>query len=92
MLASQVLPDQISLEIIIMDCWNIWMQRNGLIFNGTRSSLNSWRHLLKKDLTLVIYRIKTRHVAGLKEWIDVTLPSFSSLLFPSTMLEKTGVG
>ena len=68
------------------------MQRNGLIFNGTRSSLNSWRHLLKKDLTLVIYRIKTRHVAGLKEWIDVTLPSFSSLLFPSTMLEKTGVG
>ena len=49
-LAMQSLPKYIAMDIVILGCWNIWMQRNGKIFNDIRPSLNSWRHMLKHDL------------------------------------------
>ena len=30
-------------EFFILACWNIWKQRNGLIFNGTIPSLEAGR-------------------------------------------------
>ena len=29
---KQVFPPHIAIDIVIMGCWNIWMQRNGKIF------------------------------------------------------------
>ena len=73
-LAFVSLPRQIALNIIIMGCWNIWKQRNELIFNSARPSIGSWKQRLKNDLTIVGYRIKTKHEPILKEWIDLNLP------------------
>jgi hypothetical protein len=30
------------MEIVILACWNIWKQRNGLIFQGERPSFLGW--------------------------------------------------
>ena len=73
-LAQNTLPKNCAMEIIIMGCWNIWMQRNNIIFNGIQPANNSWKHLLKKDLSLTLYRIKTKYAASLKGWIDMYLP------------------
>ena len=74
MLSMATLPKEIATDIVIMGCWNIWMQRNGKIFKGIQPAETSWKHLLKKDLQVLGYRIKTKHLACLKRWIEVTFP------------------
>lgn len=69
-LLAQALPTPIAMEILIMGCWNIWIQRNGKIFKSQPYSIQSWRRLLKNCLLILQHRIKNKFEAQLSSWID----------------------
>lgn len=73
LLSMEVLPRQFALTIIIIGCWHIWMQRNGWIFQHNLPTVVSWRILLRKDLFLLIHKIKSKYVTEFKEWITACL-------------------
>ena len=57
------------LEIIILMCWCIWMQRNDFIFRGIQpSSANCHQHF-KKEFALVILRAMNRHKESMTHWL-----------------------
>jgi hypothetical protein len=57
-------------EVATCALWGIWKQRNGLIFEGKQPSLQSWRVVFKKDLGLIVHRVKTAHKEVLADWLD----------------------
>ena len=67
------LPKKIAMDILIMGCWNIWMQRNNNIFHNVRHGVTSWRLQLKKDLLILGHRIKHKYAELLHGWIDSAL-------------------
>ena len=49
-------------DILIVQCWNIWMQINSKILSNIAPSTNAWKVLLKQDLGIVSLRIKDNKV------------------------------
>jgi hypothetical protein len=47
-----------AMNIIIIMCWSIWMERNAWIFNNIAPSVDNYKANLKRDLPLVIHRTK----------------------------------
>lgn len=70
MLAFQELPPKFAMEIIIMACWNIWIQRNSKIFKNLPYSFVAWRRQLNVDLLLIKGKIKHKHRETYSTWID----------------------
>ena len=64
MLTSNSLPAMFAMDIPIMGCWHIWMQRNSKIFNAPNPSIQSWRFLIRYDLQLVQIRVKSKYKEG----------------------------
>lgn len=48
--AIQTLPTAFAMEIMIMGCWNIWIQRNDKIFKEKQATIQAWKASLKADL------------------------------------------
>ncbi|PNT74253.1 hypothetical protein BRADI_1g11277v3 [Brachypodium distachyon] len=44
-------------EIFGIGAWNIWKQRNNLIFEGIVPSFEDWKHRVKADLILLGYGV-----------------------------------
>jgi len=57
-------------EVATCALWGIWKQRNGLIFEKKQPSIQAWRAVFKKDLSLVVHRIKPKHKEALATWVD----------------------
>ena len=72
-LSIQALSTPIAMEVIIMGCWNIWMQRNGVILKAILASVLSWRASSRADLLLLKHRIKDKFADSLSSWIDQCL-------------------
>lgn len=68
-LALEKLPAPIAMDIIILGCWNIWMQRNGRIFRNADPTFQAWKHSFKEDLNLLNRRIRKKHDACFQGWI-----------------------
>lgn len=49
---------QCFMEIFLLATWNIWKERNGLIFEGIQPSVSNWMKNLKSDLSLHLIRLK----------------------------------
>jgi hypothetical protein len=47
------------MEILMLSSWNIWKERNMLLFDGITPSTASWRTKLKTDLSLFVHRTKS---------------------------------
>ena len=45
-------------EITILAAWNIWKQRNKVLFDGEVASHLDWLRMLKKDLEILTFRTK----------------------------------
>ena len=67
------LPAQFTMEIVIMGCWNLWMQRNAKIFGNITPSVQSWRIQLRNDLQLILLRTKNKHRNAFEQWIEINL-------------------
>ena len=72
-LTATHLPSEIALEIIVMGCWNIWIQRNEKIFNFKPFYLQFWKSMPRNELLLFKHRIKNKFEALLTSWIDRVL-------------------
>jgi hypothetical protein len=57
------------MEVVIIALWNIWKQRNGKIFRNERPSFSGWRSSFLHDMSLLMYRIKSKHLDDLIAWI-----------------------
>lgn len=59
------------MEIIVLMCWCIWMQRNDLMFKGIQPSQDSCRSHYVKEFVLVILRAKSRYKPLMSSWLEV---------------------
>ena len=70
----EAMKDQInlpfSMDIIIIFCWNLWMQRNDFIFQRGQPSPQRCFQLFKKDFAIVILRAKARYKDHMLEWLE----------------------
>jgi hypothetical protein len=53
------------MEVLILSCWSIWKQRNGQIFQGERPTFSGWKRNFLRDVPLLEYRIKQKHLNSL---------------------------
>ena len=72
-LALDHLPKQFATGIVILGCWNIWIQRNGKIFRNEVPSVNCWKFKLKQDLELLKDIIKAKYLGALQDWFSAHL-------------------
>ena len=64
------LSSSIFMSLSILLCWTIWTARNDLIFQGIQPSLGQCRATFKKELLLLMHRVKAKHKPQLEEWIS----------------------
>ena len=57
----------IFMNILILLCWTIWCTRNGVIFENQSASLPSCKVFFKKEITLLLHRVKPKHQVCLEE-------------------------
>lgn len=57
------------MEIVVCAAWNIWKERNGLIFNNQAPSLARWMVRFKSDVMVHQYRVKAALVQPLLDWV-----------------------
>jgi hypothetical protein len=60
------------LEIAACAAWNIWKERNDLIFKQQVPSLARWKVRFQSDLLLHQFRVKSPLVQPLLDWISCT--------------------
>ena len=58
------------MEIMIVGCWSIWNQRNGLMFDGIPCSINECRYDFIRSFKLTMPRAKPSLKEGMSSWID----------------------
>ncbi|KAJ1295105.1 hypothetical protein BS78_01G198500, partial [Paspalum vaginatum] len=58
------------MEVFIIAAWNIWKQRNNLIFEKKQPSMSSWKHHFIEDASFQAHRLKNDKRAPFLSWID----------------------
>jgi hypothetical protein len=46
------------IEIFMLAAWNIWKERNNLVFNAIVAGFESWKTRFLADLKLLVFRTK----------------------------------
>ena len=57
------------MELFLLAAWNIWKERNGLIFQGIQPSITSCLANLKSDLSLHLIRFRESDHPLVQSWI-----------------------
>jgi hypothetical protein len=68
--AKQAFPYPFFMEVFIISAWQIWKQRNNLIFMRGPPSFSSWRRSLKDEARLQAYRISENKRSVFLSWVD----------------------
>jgi len=58
------------MEFFNTACWNIWKQRNALIFEGARPSINSWAFHFVEEAKLQSHRLKDNSREDFLNWVN----------------------
>jgi hypothetical protein len=59
-----------SMEIIILAPWSIWIISNNKIFEDQTLIVQRWKVIFKHELKMVAYRMKKKHAATFKGWLQ----------------------
>jgi hypothetical protein len=59
-----------AMEIIMLAAWGIWIVRNNKVFKDQNVVFHSWKAIYSQELRLLVHRMKKKHVASFKEWIQ----------------------
>jgi hypothetical protein len=57
------------MEVLVTTCWNIWLVHNGKIFRHEKPTFAKWKAKFIHDITLLQYRIKSKHKEALLQWV-----------------------
>jgi hypothetical protein len=60
----------LSMEIIILVAWVIWISRNNKNFNNQALSFHSWKAIYLQELRMMAHRMKKKHVETFREWLQ----------------------
>jgi hypothetical protein len=71
--ARRLLAKPFFLEVFASSAWNIWIERNGIIFKQLTPSSGRWRVKFQSTLLLHQYRLKNSLVQPLLDWISLVL-------------------
>jgi hypothetical protein len=66
------------MEVLMLASWNIWLIQNGKNFRQEGPTFGRWKAKFIHDISLLQYRIKTKHREGLLAWIRAALESYLS--------------
>lgn len=55
-------------EISILAAWNIWKQRNKVLFDGAQASHFDWLRMFKADLIILGFRLEAEKTTFLEEF------------------------
>ena len=66
-LSMNHLTTDITMDIVIVGCWDIWMSRNDKIFRRAAPSVDTWKHYLK-GLQVTELRAKTSKPENIRIW------------------------
>ena len=58
------------MEAMILGCWSIWNQRNGMIFEGIPCSINECKNEFVRYFKMTMLRAKPTLKEGMSSWID----------------------
>ena len=57
-------------EVVVLACWCLWKQRNGLIFKYIRPSFRAWKASFFHEISLLRFRLRTPASDNLKSWLN----------------------
>lgn len=66
---KEQMQSQFFMATIILMCWSIWKARNNLIFEGVQPSIMAVKLDFKKEMSLLLHRVKERLHINLQDWI-----------------------
>jgi hypothetical protein len=49
------------MEVLMIGAWNIWKERNQLLFEGIAPSVISWKTRFRSDFKLLVHRTKEKY-------------------------------
>jgi hypothetical protein len=58
------------MEVFILLCWIIWIEKNDLIFKGLQPSAMKCKVNLKKELALLCFRVRSRSELAFVQWLE----------------------
>ena len=61
------------MEVLIVACRNIWLQRNGAIFRHEAPSFGRWKSGFIHDMSLLKHRMKAKLIPNFQSWLDSLL-------------------
>jgi hypothetical protein len=56
--------------LVTMACWNIWLFRNGKIFQNERPTFAKWKAKFVFYISLLQCRIKAKNKDALMQWVN----------------------
>jgi hypothetical protein len=59
-----------AMEIIILMCWNIWIERNIWVFDSVDPTVQNCKATFKREFTLLWHKVKEDHVLATQSWLN----------------------
>jgi hypothetical protein len=60
----------IFMETMMVGAWNIWKERNQMLFEGIVPSVNSWKARFKSAFKLLVHRTKDKYHPFISEVVE----------------------
>lgn len=67
--SNKAIASPTAMEIVMIGCWCIWIQRNGKVFRAIQPTLFNWKHTMKLEMKNLQFKIKAKNLEALKKYL-----------------------